>query len=262
MNRNIKKRFILLIALYFTVVLFNVPVVFAANGVDCQARGGWCDKACLTKPSIGGYDCPSGWQCCGDPSQAGQIIFGTGQGSGNVPGEKTSVFDNPLGQNMGTVDAVLASTSGYLNAVAGTIAIIFVLVGSAFYIVAGFGKKEMAELGKKMIVVAIGGFAVVVAAPAIWLEIKNILGGGSPEQLVQTSPTVTIVTRTLRGFLYLVGLYAILGFLIGGIAYLISFGDEKRMDRAKAILKFVIIGSLFAVGALVLASQIAQLLGG
>lgn len=258
------KRTVKFVVLILPLLFFCKPVL-AANGADCAARGGWCDKACLSKPSIGGYDCPSGWECCGDASAVQQKTLqegGLNSFGNSALGTKTSAFNNPLGQNMGTIDKVLSSTSGYLNAVAGTIALIFVLIGSAFYVIAAFGKKEMAELGKKMIVVAVGGFAVIVATPAIWTEIKGILGSGNPEQLVQTSPTVTIVNRTLKGFLYLVGLYALLSFLIGGIAYLISFGDEKRMDRAKTILKFALIGSLFAIGALVIANQIKVLLGG
>lgn len=256
------------VSVFVSVVIFLLAAdsAFAAGGADCVARTGRCSTGCIEGGFLGNYDCPaSAPMCCGDPSAANKVIFGEGGlnpfGS-SAQNTKTSIFSNPLGQNMGTIDQVLSGTSGYLNAVAGTIAIIFVLIGSAFYVVAAFGKKEMAELGKKMIVVAVGGLAVVVGAPYIWKEIKNILGGGDPAQLVQTSPAANIVMNTLKGFLYLVGLYAILGFLIGGIAYFISFGDEKRQERAKTILKFAIIGDLIAIGALVIASQIVRLLGG
>jgi len=240
-------------------VLAWANAVRAENGQDCAARGGYCDKACLSKPSIGVYDCPISWQCCGDPAQATRDIFGTGSGTGNVTGKKSISFDSPLGQNMGTVDKVLTSLSGYLNSVAAVVALIFILIGASFYVIAGFGKSSMAELGKKMMVVAIGGFVVVVAAPVIWQEIRLIIQG-DPANVVQTSQMVRIVNGALRGFLGLVGFYAILSFLIGGIAYFIAWGDEKRMDRAKTILRFALIGTVIAIGALVLAAQIVRLL--
>ncbi|MFA5926181.1 MAG: hypothetical protein WC831_04560 [Parcubacteria group bacterium] len=164
-------------------------------------------------------------------------------------------------QTVKTLDELLTSTSGYLNVVAGTIAVVFIIIGASFYAVAAFGKKDMTDLGRKIIIVAVGGFAVVVGAPVIYKEIMNILNG-DPSSVAESSSMAKILLRTLEGFAYLVGLYAIMGFLIGGITYFISFGDETRNERAKKILKFTLIGSLIAIGSMVIAKQIVTLLGG
>lgn len=242
------------------ILLMNVPVALAANGADCAARGGWCDKACLSKPQIGYYDCPSGWVCCGDPSQAGQIIFGTGQGSGNVPGEKTSVFDNPLGQNMGTVSQVLTSIQGYLNAVAGTIGVIFILIGAVMYMLSA-GNEEMAERSKKIVLASVAGVAIVVAAPTFWREIKTIIEG-NPANIAGASSMARIVMNILGLLLSIVGSLAIISLLIGGIMWFAAAGDEKRAETAKKIVSYSVVGIVISFGALVIAKQIIQLLGG
>jgi hypothetical protein len=162
-------------------------------------------------------------------------------------------------QTAKTLETVMTSMSGYLNAVAATIAIIFIIIGASFYIVAAFGNKKMTELGKKVMMYAIGGFAVVVGAPVIYNEIMNIMQG-DPSSVASSSGMAKILLGALKGFAYLIGLYAILGFLIGGIAYFISFGDNTRNERAKKILKFTLIGSLIAIGSMVIAKQIVTLL--
>ncbi len=170
-------------------------------------------------------------------------------------------FNDPLGQNMSNLTGIMVNAQGYLNAVAGTIAIIFIIIGSSFYIVAAFGNKNMAALGKTMMMYAIGGFAIVVGAPVIYKEIMNLLQG-NPANVAATSPMAAILLNGLKGFLILVGLYAIIGFLIGGIAYFLAWGDDTRVERAKKILKNTLIGAIIAIGAMVIAKQILQLLGG
>lgn len=260
-----RKKLYFFVALLFWLI-FSANFALAADGANCKAIGGYCDKACLTKPnvSLGGFDCPSGWECCGDPAEAQKKILGAGglsPASSSSLNTKTSIFGNPLGENMGTVDRVIGSLQGYLNKVAATIALIFILIGAALYAGAALGKTSLAELGKKMVIVAVGGFVVVVAAPVIWAEIKNIIGG-NPENVVSTSGAVRIVNGILPGFLVLVGLYAIIGFLIGAITMLLAAGDEKRMERGKTILKWVLLGTVIAIGAVIIARQIVVLLSG
>ncbi|MDI6777784.1 MAG: hypothetical protein QMD77_01185 [Patescibacteria group bacterium] len=257
-----KAKRILFLSLIFVFGL-AANFVFAANGADCTARGGWCDKACLTKPNIGGYDCPAGWQCCGDPSTAQQKIFGEGgldPFSSSAQNTQTSIFGNPLGQNMGTIDQVLASTSGYLNAVAGTIGVIFILIGAVMYMISA-GNKEMAERGKKIVFASIAGVAVVVAAPVFWKEITTIIGG-NPSNIAGTSSMARIVMNVLKLLLSIVGSLAVISLLIGGIMMFSAAGDDKRIETAKKILTYSIIGIIISFGALVISQQIIQLLGG
>src|SRR4030042_2824301 len=245
--------------------LFIASETFAANGADCLARGGRCSTSCVSGGFLGYYDClSSNPMCCGDPAAAQQKIFESGglnPFSSSGLNTQTSSFPNPLGENMGTVDRVIMSLQGYLNSVAAIVAMIFILIGAALYAIAGLGKTSLAELGKKIVIVATCGFAVVVGAPVIWAEIRNIIGG-NPENVASTSGAVKIVNGILPGFMVLVGLYAIIGFLIGAITMLVAAGDEKRMERGKTILKWVLLGTVIAIGAVVIAKQIIKLLGG
>src|SRR4030042_2834843 len=145
--------------------LFIASETFAANGADCLARGGRCSTSCVSGGFLGYYDCPSANpMCCGDPAAAQQKIFESGglnPFSSSGLNTKTSSFNNPLGENMGTVDKVLSSLSGYLNAVAGTIGGIFILIGAVMYMIST-GNKEMAERGKKIVFASVAGVAIVV----------------------------------------------------------------------------------------------------
>lgn len=183
------------------------------------------------------------------------ILAGT-----NVSFAATSSFSNPLGQNMGTVDQVLTSLQGYLNAVAGTIGVIFILIGAVMYMISA-GNKEMAERGKKIVLASIAGVAIVVAAPVFWQEIRNIIGG-NPSNVAGTSSMARVVMNVLGLLLSIVGSLAIISLLIGGIMWFTAAGDEKRAETAKKVVTYAIVGVVVSFGALVISQQIIQLLGG
>ncbi len=164
-------------------------------------------------------------------------------------------------QTVSTIQEFLKSTQSYLNVVAGTIAVVFVLVGASLYIISAFGKEDLAALGKKIVIVAVGGFTIVVAAPVILKEIITLIPGGDVSQVATTRGAVSILNGALMGFLGFVGLYAIIGFLFGGFMYFFSAGDEKRAERAKTIVTYSLIGTTVAAGAMIIARQIIQLLG-
>lgn len=175
-------------------------------------------------------------------------------------GEATSVFQNPLGENMGTVDQVLVSIQGYLNAVAGTIGVIFILIGAVMYMISA-GNKEMAERGKKIVLVSVAGVAIVVAAPVFWKEITTIIGG-NPSNIATTSSMARIVMNVLGLLLSIVGSLAVISLLIGGIMWFTAVGDDKRIETAKKVVTYSIVGVVVSFGALVISQQIIQLLGG
>ena len=65
-------------------------------------------------------------------------------------GAKTSLaasvsLSNPL--SFDSIEGVLGSIMGYLRGIAGTIAVIFIIIGGVMYMISG-GSKEMMERGK------------------------------------------------------------------------------------------------------------------
>lgn len=234
-------------------------LAFAFTEEECKTRGGecWADPCGNSGNTIGtcfGEGVNNRINCCGNATNAQKI------GGGSTSGSQSLNFKEKI-QTVSTIQEFLTSAQGYLNAVAGTIAIVFILIGAALYIISAFGKEDMAALGKKIVIVAVGGFTIVVAAPIIFKEIVNLVEG-SPENIVTQSGVVKILNGVVMGFLGFVGMYAIISFLFGGFAYFFAGGDEKRAERGKTIVTYAIIGVAIVVGAMIIAKQIVSLLGG
>ena len=69
-----------------------------------------------------------------------------------------------------------------------------------------------------------------------------------------------ILTNLLNWLLLLFGIFGVLGFVISGIMYLTSTGDEGQIDRAKSAMLYSIVGVLVGlIGYIVLQAVKAML---
>jgi hypothetical protein len=71
-----------------------------------------------------------------------------------------------------------------------------------------------------------------------------------------------LLMRFFQWLLGLIGMVAILAFLISGFQYLLAFGDEKRIETAKKNMKYAIMGIVIAFSALVVVRTVAMFFGG
>jgi hypothetical protein len=71
-----------------------------------------------------------------------------------------------------------------------------------------------------------------------------------------------IITNLLYWFLGIFGILAIIAFVISGIQYILSAGDEKMIDTAKRSMKWSIVGVAIALAGLVIVYAIDALLRG
>jgi type IV secretory pathway VirB2 component (pilin) len=166
----------------------------------------------------------------------------------------TSNFGNPI--NPKTIEDVLKSIMNYLQGIAGTIAIIFIIIGGIMYMMS-IGDKNAVERAKKTLIFAIAGLAIVVAAPLFYQEIKAILGGGSPG-----SELKKILENVLNLLLSIVGFLAIISLLIGAIWMFSAAGDEDRYELGKKTVIYSIIGITIAFAALIIVDQVMSIVGG
>lgn len=74
----------------------------------------------------------------------------------------------------------------------------------------------------------------------------NVSGAHSQAGLPSGSIT-NIVTGVMNWLLILVGLFGVIGFAVSGILYLISSGDEGKMQTAKNAMVWSIIGVIVAL---------------
>lgn len=70
------------------------------------------------------------------------------------------------------------------------------------------------------------------------------------------TPLTTVLLKILQFLLSIIGIVGIIGMVIAGVWYLTASGDEKRMRVAKQMASACLIGTIVALGALVLVRQI------
>lgn len=163
-------------------------------------------------------------------------------------------FVNPLAFN--TVDGFLTSILAYLQGVMGVIAVIAIVIGGIMYMTSA-GDPGKVEKAKSTVTYAMIGLAIAIAAPSFISEIASILGWGGGG----VAPTLTEIALSVLNFLLsMVGILAIIMLVVGGITYTTSAGDEDKIESGKKIVKFSIIGIIVALLALVMVSQIANIL--
>ncbi len=118
-----------------------------------------------------------------------------------------------------------------------------------------------------------------------WTHMKNIVYGSATALLAVpalvsaqfTVPTeadtglskgvngkgiVGILTSIMKWLLTLVGILAVIAFVIAGILYLTAAGDEGQIDRAKKTMTTAIIGVIVALLGLVVLNAVASLFKG
>lgn len=85
----------------------------------------------------------------------------------------TIQLQNPLGFT--NISAVIDNIAGYLILVAAPIAVLMVLF-AAFQIMSAGGSEEKVLKGKKTILYAVVGFAIILISKGITLIVKQLLG--------------------------------------------------------------------------------------
>lgn len=98
--------------------------------------------------------------------------------------------------------------------------------------------------------------AALVAPVAVFAQITTPSGTGLPEASV-----TDIVTNIMKWLLMLVGILGVIGFVIAGILYLTSAGDQNQIDRAKKAMIYSIVGVLVALLGLIILAAMRKLLG-
>jgi len=241
-----------------------------ADTASCIAVNGSCVAgSCPSGEAPNGDTCNGGETCC--------VVSGSGSGGGLG----TVEFTNPLEYD--TVEDVLYSLLNTLQGIIVVISIIFIIIGAILYITSAGNEKNM-TMAKGAITAAMIGLAIGIAAPSFLREISDILGWESSNILeacdindngtidagaeqtcvdaLEDSLTLAeIALNTLNFLLSVVGVLAIIMLVWGGIMYLTAAGNEKRIDMAKSIVTWSIVGIVIALAAMVIVRQLAAFFG-
>ena len=240
------KKAVSIFALALSLFIISAKISLAEN-----CRYGCYPGSCPSGTSGISGTCNTGYTCCYDKSTSNKDSQGSATTTG---GNQSSGFGNPLGTD--SIEGVLGNIMSYLQGIAGTVAVIFIIIGGIMYMVSG-GSKETAERAKKTLIFAIAGLAIVLAAPLFYTEIKAVLSGSSPGSALQA-----LLLNTLKLLLAIVGFLAIISMVVGAIWMLTAVGDEDRYELGKKTAGYSILGLVIALSALIIANQVTNLVGG
>jgi hypothetical protein len=101
------------------------------------------------------------------------------------------------------------------------------------------------------------GFAATLLPFIALAQVTNPSGTG----LSQT-PIMTIIKTVMLWLLGLLGFFAIIGFVISGIMYLVAAGDEDQQSKAKKAMFYSITGVIVGLVGLIIFVAIQSLFGG
>lgn len=212
---------------------------------------------------------------CKEPSASGVCLSGSldGRDCGMIESCKTTptstssstavVFPNPIGFT--SVADLLNAILNNLMGIIVIIAIIFIVIGGILYMTSG-GNETQITRAKKTWTGAVIGLAIALAAPTFLKEIQSILNstgtGGSADNWVREALTIRqIAENVLNLLLSIVGIIAMIAMVIGGGTYLTAYGDQRKIDTAKMIITYAVIGIGVSLAALVIVRQVSALLG-
>jgi hypothetical protein len=156
------------------------------------------------------------------------------------------------------VNQFLTMVLGSLQGIIAILSVIFIVIGGIMYITSA-GNETAITRAKSTITAALVGLAIALAAPSFLSEIMTILGSNVPGPAAPTLRSIAL--RTLSFLLSVVGIIGIIGLVIGGYSYVTAYGNEKKIDTAKTIIKYSLIGIVVALAAVILVRQVATILG-
>lgn len=84
-------------------------------------------------------------------------------------------------------------------------------------------------------------------------------GNGMPAELVGANGVFTKITNTI---LYAVGIISVVMLIYGGLRYVISGGDSKKVTDAKNTIMYAIIGLIIAILAYAIVNFVINAVGG
>lgn len=109
---------------------------------------------------------------------------------------------------------------------------------------------------KTFYALASGALTFPPAAFAQW-DPGNYSGTSLPEGTI-----FNIMYNLMFWLLALFGIFGIIGFVISGIMYLTSAGDDTQIEKAKKAMKWSLVGVIIGLAGLVVLWAVDELLGG
>lgn len=108
---------------------------------------------------------------------------------------------------------------------------------------------------------------ILVSTPLTALGAAPVSSGYNADNTAKVAlglsnePIFVIITVFMNWLLGIIGVLAVVAFVIAGILYLTSAGDEDQAEKAKEVIKYAIIGLVVALLGLIIVNAITGLTG-
>ena len=146
-----------------------------------------------------------------------------------------------------------------LTIIAAYLVIGYVIYGGYLYMFSD-GDPTKAASGKKTLLHAFIGLAIVLSANIILSSIRIALLGNSQLTTVDSATASTLVTNLIQWVVGIAGIVAAAFLVIGGISYLTSTGDSNKLQKAKNTIMYALIGLVIVALAEVITAFVSNII--
>lgn len=94
--------------------------------------------------------------------------------------------------------------------------------------------------------------------PDVSITFPNPLAGNAKDPHKVAIPVVTLIAKIISGLLGILGSISLLIFLIGGVLYLVSQGEESKIKKSIDTLKWALLGLVVVFSAYALLNMILK----
>ncbi|MBQ3464723.1 hypothetical protein IJH15_00665 [Candidatus Saccharibacteria bacterium] len=247
MKNLLKKIFILMLLILpiASTFLFASPV----NAYYTFKDG---DKECFVKPN-GQTECTdtgTGGSSSGSSTSPTTSSFRSGSSCPSFLGLTSwdcGVISNPgsEGDLKNGILQIAANVAVDITVIAAYLVLGYVIYGGYLYMFSSGDAGKVAN-GKKTIVHAFIGLAIVMSAYIIMGAIRTVLVGGQFKDCLASegacaNPT-TLVSSMISWVIGMAGVISAIFLVYGGISYITSAGDANKLQKAKNTIMYALIG--------------------
>ena len=138
---------------------------------------------------------------------------------------------------------IVANVATDISVIAAYLIIGYVIYGGYLYTMSG-GDVGKVSKGKKVLTHAFIGLAIVILANVILNFISTVLGTNFSSNCVSggCANPASVVTNAIKWAIAVVGIVAAIFVVYGGITYSTSSGDPGKVQKAKQMILYALIG--------------------
>ncbi|MDA3814960.1 MAG: pilin [Patescibacteria group bacterium] len=168
-------------------------------------------------------------------------------------------YQNPL--EVDSVSVWIQNALAVVQGWVGLIAVMMIVIAGIIYMFSG-ANSNWITTAKNMAMWAIVGFTIAIAAPSLLKEIMTVFDTPlNPSEVIdEATPLAQILTNDLSFLLTIIGIIALISFVVAGFQYLTSAGDKNKADNAKKIIFYSIIAILVAGSGAIIVRQVFAIL--